>query len=220
MLLRPYGLAKRRGEVPFAAACIALLLLVFISDLLTPVQVAVSAIGLIPLLAALWVLSSPPAALVGAIAIGQLVLTGLLGALSWPTIAAEGSAYLLLGLVCRLYAETLADLFPGRGHPGLPAETTPRLSILQAPGSKGGVRGLDLLTERERQVASLGAQGYTAREIAEQLHIGRRTVETHLANAYGKLGVRSKRELMRARAPLQAAQASARTVPTPKLTVR
>jgi DNA-binding NarL/FixJ family response regulator len=54
----------------------------------------------------------------------------------------------------------------------------------------------DDLSERERQVARLVVDGLTAREIGEQLFISRRTVETHLANVYAKLGVRSKVELV------------------------
>jgi DNA-binding CsgD family transcriptional regulator len=57
--------------------------------------------------------------------------------------------------------------------------------------------GLSSLTPRERQVARLAAEGRTAREIGEHLFIGERTVETHLANVYAKLGVRSKVELAR-----------------------
>lgn len=53
------------------------------------------------------------------------------------------------------------------------------------------------LSRRERQVALLAAQGQTAREIANRLFIGERTVETHLANVYVKLGVRSKTDLVR-----------------------
>jgi DNA-binding NarL/FixJ family response regulator len=55
----------------------------------------------------------------------------------------------------------------------------------------------DDLSSRERQVARLAVDGLTAREIGEQLFISRRTVETHLANVYTKLGVRSKIELVR-----------------------
>jgi DNA-binding CsgD family transcriptional regulator len=53
------------------------------------------------------------------------------------------------------------------------------------------------LTRRERDVVVLAVHGFTARRIGEQLFIGERTVETHLANAYGKLGVRTKVELAR-----------------------
>jgi DNA-binding CsgD family transcriptional regulator len=61
----------------------------------------------------------------------------------------------------------------------------------------GAILGPEALTAREREVARLTAQGHTAREIGERLFIGRRTVETHLANAYAKLGVTSKVELAR-----------------------
>jgi DNA-binding CsgD family transcriptional regulator len=53
------------------------------------------------------------------------------------------------------------------------------------------------LTPREREVAHLAGQAYTAAEIGARLHIGERTVETHLANTYMKLGISSRRELIR-----------------------
>jgi DNA-binding CsgD family transcriptional regulator/tetratricopeptide (TPR) repeat protein len=59
------------------------------------------------------------------------------------------------------------------------------------------VAGPASLTPREREVAALAADGLTSREIAERLFIGRRTVESHLASCYAKLGVGSKRELAR-----------------------
>jgi DNA-binding NarL/FixJ family response regulator len=45
------------------------------------------------------------------------------------------------------------------------------------------------LTKREREVLSVAAEGLTAREIAERLGVRERTVTTHLARIYGKLGV-------------------------------
>jgi DNA-binding CsgD family transcriptional regulator/tetratricopeptide (TPR) repeat protein len=51
------------------------------------------------------------------------------------------------------------------------------------------------LTEREREVASLVARGRSNREIGEALVLGRRTVETHVANALAKIGGSSRREL-------------------------
>jgi DNA-binding NarL/FixJ family response regulator len=51
-------------------------------------------------------------------------------------------------------------------------------------------RQLDVrLTEREREVLSVAAEGLTARQIAERLGVRERTITTHLARIYGKLGV-------------------------------
>ena len=58
------------------------------------------------------------------------------------------------------------------------------------------------LTGRERQIAELAASGFTARQIGDRLHIGVRTVETHLARVYRKLGVGSKQQLVSRRVEL------------------
>jgi DNA-binding CsgD family transcriptional regulator len=51
------------------------------------------------------------------------------------------------------------------------------------------------LTRREREVAGLAARGLRDRAIAELLVVSIRTVETHLYNAYGKLGVTGRTDL-------------------------
>jgi DNA-binding NarL/FixJ family response regulator len=51
------------------------------------------------------------------------------------------------------------------------------------------------LTPREREVATLAAGGASNREIAERLVVSVRTVENNLQRAYGKLGIRNRREL-------------------------
>ena len=48
------------------------------------------------------------------------------------------------------------------------------------------------LTHREKEVLSVAAEGLTAREIASRLGVRERTVTTHLARIYGKLGVGSR----------------------------
>ncbi|WP_305037064.1 LuxR family transcriptional regulator [Nocardiopsis sp. Huas11] len=63
-----------------------------------------------------------------------------------------------------------------------------------APDTGRGRRGA-LLSPREDEIAALAAQGRTNREIAALLHLSPRTVETHVANALGKLGLRSRRDL-------------------------
>ncbi len=55
---------------------------------------------------------------------------------------------------------------------------------------------LGQLTAREREVLRWALKGAPSREIAEGLTVGERTVETHLANIYRKLGVASRVELI------------------------
>ena len=47
----------------------------------------------------------------------------------------------------------------------------------------------DVVTERERGVLALAAQGFTARQIGNRLGVSERTVTTHLDHIYRKLGV-------------------------------
>ncbi|WP_344377982.1 LuxR C-terminal-related transcriptional regulator [Agromyces tropicus] len=55
--------------------------------------------------------------------------------------------------------------------------------------------GTEPLTPREREVASLAAQGLSSNEIAARLFLSPRTVNNHLQSTYGKLGIRGRREL-------------------------
>jgi DNA-binding NarL/FixJ family response regulator len=56
---------------------------------------------------------------------------------------------------------------------------------------------LDRLTERERQVMRLIARGYSYREVAGELFISVRTVETHVSSVLRKLQLSSRHELTR-----------------------
>jgi DNA-binding CsgD family transcriptional regulator/tetratricopeptide (TPR) repeat protein len=51
------------------------------------------------------------------------------------------------------------------------------------------------LTKREREIASLAAQGISSNEIAERLFLSPRTVNNHLQATYAKLGIRGRGEL-------------------------
>ncbi|MDX3550013.1 AAA family ATPase [Streptomyces europaeiscabiei] len=55
--------------------------------------------------------------------------------------------------------------------------------------------GPSALTAGERRIAELAAQNRTNTEIAQLLHLARRTVETHLTSTYRKLGIRRRAEL-------------------------
>jgi DNA-binding NarL/FixJ family response regulator len=71
---------------------------------------------------------------------------------------------------------------------------------LQATGEKVRRRTAetrDDLTAQERQIALLAADGLSNPEIGAQLFLSPRTVEWHLRNVFGKLGIHSRRELGR-----------------------
>jgi two-component system, NarL family, nitrate/nitrite response regulator NarL len=53
-------------------------------------------------------------------------------------------------------------------------------------------RLLEMLTERERQVLHLLAEGWSNAEVATQLLISPTTVKSHVSNALSKLGVRNR----------------------------
>ena len=67
----------------------------------------------------------------------------------------------------------------------------------------GGVRtpmlargdGVEPLTGREREVALLAAAGRSSRDIGDHLGLSTRTVDTHLARVYRKLGIAGRAEL-------------------------
>lgn len=56
--------------------------------------------------------------------------------------------------------------------------------------------GVEALTPRQRQIAELAASGTSNRAIAQQLFLSIKTVETHLASVFRKLGVEVRAELV------------------------
>lgn len=55
----------------------------------------------------------------------------------------------------------------------------------------------DLLSEREKEILGLAAKGYTNKEMADMLAISAKTVENHKAHIMDKLGLSTRRDLMR-----------------------
>jgi DNA-binding NarL/FixJ family response regulator len=75
-------------------------------------------------------------------------------------------------------AATLVDRCESPHTPGLTVRTEP------AP-----------LAPREREIATLAANGLSSRQIGEALFVSNRTVDNHLQRIYTKLGVSSRQEL-------------------------
>jgi len=92
--------------------------------------------------------------------------------------------------------QSAAAIFDDLGSPGwaqLAREELGRLGLRSRTAADG-----DQLTEAERRVVDLVVAGHTNAEVAAQLFMAERTVESHLTRAYRKLGVRSRTQLARA----------------------
>jgi DNA-binding CsgD family transcriptional regulator len=178
LLVRPCILAGTRWDAVAAWICCVAIGAVLVVEVVTPNDVVIS-LALLPLIAAMWALSTRLAlriALWSAVVFG-LVLATEIG--NRPTVAFVAAVAVVVSGVVRFYATGLAGLWPARPAP----------SALHVSGP------VDSLTLRELQVATLASRGYTAAEIGSRLHISGRTVESHLANAYGKLSIHSRSEL-------------------------
>jgi DNA-binding NarL/FixJ family response regulator len=78
------------------------------------------------------------------------------------------------------------------GRNGLGVSTDAPISELAAaivPGVAATQKNGGRLTPRERQVLSLVARGFAAKQVARQLHISPKTVERHKTRIFAKLGV-------------------------------
>ena len=81
---------------------------------------------------------------------------------------------------------------------GAPALVQSLLERHPLPMLEHGEQVVDRLTERERQVLQLTAQGLPNKQIASELEISENTVKFHLSSLYAKLGVTSRTEAVRA----------------------
>jgi class 3 adenylate cyclase/DNA-binding CsgD family transcriptional regulator len=69
------------------------------------------------------------------------------------------------------------------------------LALAGARPRRDRVTGRDALTPSELRVVRIAIAGRSNREIAEQLWVTLKTVETHLSRAYRKLGIKTRQEL-------------------------
>lgn len=81
---------------------------------------------------------------------------------------------------------------------GAPALIQNLLERHPLPEQEEAEQIIDLLTDRERQVLQLTAQGLANKQIAKALDISDNTVKFHLSSLYAKLGVTSRTEAVRA----------------------
>jgi DNA-binding CsgD family transcriptional regulator len=89
---------------------------------------------------------------------------------------------------------------PARGSPGAleggPFGLTATDAVLESPVPGGALDGNARLSQREREIAALVANGYTNNEIGGILSISGKTVTNHLYHMYRKLDVKNRVELI------------------------
>jgi len=192
-MARPRGLVGHAWEIPTSAAIALVVTVTFGLELLTPRDV-LATLALVPLLIAVWTLSTWWVVAVTSVAAGQFAIAVAVEAGSRPTLVIVGVVGLCILLLARGYA--VSDLHVPPSQRTLTPTQINRLIPKSAPAG-GSVRGIGALSQREFEVARLASRGHTASDIGRMLHIGARTVETHIAHAYAKLHIQSKAQLIR-----------------------
>jgi len=113
-----------------------------------------------------------------------------------PVVEAGASGYLTKTSADRELVDALRIVH--RGEVYLPPKaTTLLLRQYRHAAEDEHLQRLGALSEREREVLALTAEGFSAREIGERLFISPKTVDTYRARLMEKLGLNHRSELVR-----------------------
>ena len=106
---------------------------------------------------------------------------------------AGADGYLLKSTACDELVHALRQVVAGNGYVDVALARHTSQSR-----SRGSSRPpVERLSEREAQVAKLLANGFVMKEIAVQLKVSPRTLESYRARAFQKLGLKSRADLVR-----------------------
>jgi two-component system, NarL family, response regulator DevR len=114
----------------------------------------------------------------------DVVLSSIMAGASGFVTKNVGRAELLKAIRSVAAGESLLD----------PAVTKQVLDKLVALTQRDREREIDQLSEREREVLTLVAQGHTNREIAEKLVLSEHTARNHVSRIFEKLGLSRRSE--------------------------
>ena len=112
----------------------------------------------------------------------------------YALLDAGAAGYLLKNVSGEELARSIYAVAEGESvlHPSVAAKVFKRVTSGAAGLAKP--RRMDQLTERELAVLRLAARGLSNKMIARDLDLSDRTVQVHLSNVFGKLGVASRTE--------------------------
>jgi NarL family two-component system response regulator LiaR len=112
----------------------------------------------------------------------------------FPLLEAGAAGYLLKDVSSRELISAIQTVYRGEAvlHPAIARKVMERLR--QPKVEPTGERASDLLSERETSILKMAAKGMSNSDIAQELHLSVRTIESHLGNIFNKLGVGSRTE--------------------------
>jgi DNA-binding CsgD family transcriptional regulator len=178
-VVRPFVVADTPLDPAVTLGCVLLLCVIFVIEVLTP-NAVVAAFAVLPLAVGMWLVSGRFAMVILAATALLFIAASVIEPANRLTLMLVATPILAVGVIIRFYAARV-----------------PLMPVASTAPHNGSREPLTALTRRELEVARLAASAYTAAEIGHQLHIGERTVESHLASAYLKLGITSRSELIR-----------------------
>jgi DNA-binding NarL/FixJ family response regulator len=111
----------------------------------------------------------------------------------FPLLDAGANGYVLKTTGQRDLVKAIRDVHCGETalHPAVARRVVQRLTRKNRFQGEGMVESL---TEREMEVLEAVAKGWSNKEVSEALHISPHTVQVHLSNVFGKLGVKTRTE--------------------------
>jgi two-component system, NarL family, response regulator NreC len=111
-------------------------------------------------------------------------------------LRAGGAGYVLKASADTELMEAIRTVHRGEAFL-YPAATAVLLEDYRERKAEESASGLESLSEREREVLSLTAAGYTNQEIAERLVISAKTVDTYRSRVMEKLQLRHRSEIVK-----------------------
>ena len=84
-----------------------------------------------------------------------------------------------------------------RGHSYLPQQGAAFLAGRKTQDNSNGGSALEVLSSRELTAIKLYASGLSAREMGKEMSLSPKTVEGHLTRAKAKLGLHTRRDIVR-----------------------
>jgi DNA-binding NarL/FixJ family response regulator len=113
----------------------------------------------------------------------------------FPLLSAGAAGYLLKDVTSRELIEAIQTVHSGESvlHPAVARKVLQRFRQ-EDTEQKKEEQAKDLLTDREVDILKMAANGLNNKDIAKELSVSVRTVESHLGTIFNKMGVGSRTE--------------------------